>query len=175
MVAAPRYARACMMRGSNAPGLPRRASREQRGGDIGGVHQRVGFKEREAQKSQHSLRAVEKRESFFRFQRDWSDPGALHRVRAIQNFALVACAAFTDDHLREVREWREIAGCANGALRGNHRMNLRVEHLAQASRHARANAAEAFCQSVGAQQHHGASFSFAERARRLRTRASAPD
>ncbi len=65
------------------------------------------------------MRAVEEGKTFFGLQRDWSDAGALHRDRAIQNFTLVACAAFADDDLREVRERREIAGCADGALRGN--------------------------------------------------------
>ncbi len=41
-------------------------------------------------------------------------------------------------------------------------MNFRVEHLAQGVNDARADAAEAFCQSVGAKKHHGAGFRFAE-------------
>ena len=42
-------------------------------------------------------------------------------------------------------------------------MNFGVEHFAKGIDDVRANAAEAFSESVGAEQHHGASFAFAER------------
>ena len=59
--------------GAAAQGVERK-----RGGDVGGVDKRVGFEQREAEKREHALRAVEEREAFFGFERDGRDSGALH-------------------------------------------------------------------------------------------------
>src|SRR5262249_54384409 len=45
----------------------------ERSSDVGGVGEGVGFAEREAEESQHALRAVEEREAFLGFERDRSD------------------------------------------------------------------------------------------------------
>ena len=71
--------------------------------------------------------------------------------------------AFADDDLREMRERREVAGRADGALRWNHRDALRVEHRAERFDGTWAHAAKSFGERVGAQQHHRARFGFAER------------
>ena len=60
-------------------------------------------------------------------------------------------------------QWREVAGSSHGTLRGNHRVNSGVEHFAKSVDYVRANAAEAFGESVGAEEHHGAGFAFVER------------
>ena len=72
-------------------------------------------------------------------------------------------AAFADDDLREVRERREIAGRADGTLRGNYWMNFGVEHRAKRFDGCGADAAESFGERVGAEKHHRAGFGFAER------------
>ena len=132
-------------------------------GDVSGIHKSIGFQEREAQKREHSLRAIQQREAFFGFESYRRDSGALQRGGAIQNFSVVIGAAFANHHLGEVGQWREIAGSSHGTLRGNQRVNFGVEHFAKSVDYVRANAAEAFGESVGAEQHHGAGFAFAER------------
>ena len=109
------------------------------------------------------MRAVQQGEAFFCFESYRRDSGALQRGGAIQNFSVVIRAAFADDHLSEVGQWREIAGSSHGTLRGNQRVNFGVEHFAEGVDDVRANAAEAFGERVGAEEHHGAGFGFAER------------
>ena len=66
---------------------------ERKGGsDVGGVGERVGFEKRETEKSEHALRAVEKRETFFGFESDRRDAGALHGVGAGESFGVVDSA-----------------------------------------------------------------------------------
>ena len=43
------------------------------GGDVGGVNEGVGVVKGEAEKSEHALGAVEKRQTFFGFESDWGD------------------------------------------------------------------------------------------------------
>ncbi len=71
--------------------------------------------------------------------------------------------AFADDDVREMRERREIAGCADGTLRRNHWMNFGVQHRAEDFDGFGSDAAEAFGERVGAEEHHRARFGFAER------------
>ena len=90
-------------------------------------------------------------------------PARRMRVAAGQNFALIRRAPFADHHLRQMRERREIAGSSDRALRRNHRVHSGVEHRAERFDGLRADAAEAFGQRIGAQQHHRARFRFAQR------------
>ena len=85
-------------------------------------------------------------------------PGALHRCSTIEDLIFASGAALADDDLREMREGSEIARCADRTLRRNQRMNFGVEHFAERVDNLRADAAEAFGERVGAEQHHGASF-----------------
>ena len=52
------------------------------GGDVGGVDENVGVMQREAQKGEHALRAVQERKTFFGFQRDGLDSCAAQCVAA---------------------------------------------------------------------------------------------
>ena len=78
-----------MMRASNAPGLPRRASSESAAATSAVSDESVGFAQRETEKREHALRAVEQREAFFCFERDRRDSRAVHRFAAGQIFALI--------------------------------------------------------------------------------------
>ena len=109
------------------------------------------------------MRAVEERETFFCFERDGRDSCAPHGFAAVEDFAFVCGVAFADDDVREMRERREIAGSADGTLRGNHRMHFGVQHCAECLDDERPDAAQSFGESVGAQKHHRARFGFAER------------
>ncbi len=71
--------------------------------------------------------------------------------------------ALADDYLRQMRKRREVAGSADGTLRGNYRMDFCVEHRAKSFYRRRLDAAEAFRQSVGPEKHHRARFGFTER------------
>src|SRR5215470_2694563 len=55
-------------------------------------------------------------------------------------------------------EWRKIARCSDGTLRGNDGMNGGVEHGAESFDSAGADAAETFGERVGAKEHDRASF-----------------
>ena len=85
-------------------------------GHVRGVHKTVRFAQRQTQQRQHSLRAIQKRKSFFRFQRDRHNPRALHGFAAVQNFSMEGRAALANDHLRQMRQWREVAGSAHRTL-----------------------------------------------------------
>ena len=78
-----------MMRESNAPGLPRRASSERAAATSAVSASDVGFAQREAEKREHALRAVEEREAFLGFERDGLDFGALHGVGAARDFTFL--------------------------------------------------------------------------------------
>src|SRR5262245_28383456 len=134
----------------------------ERSGDVGGVGESVGFAKREAEQSEHALRAVEEREAFLGFERDRNDFCATKGLAARKYFAAEFGRAFADDDLRKMCERREVAGSADGALRRNDRMNGSVQHGAESLDSAGTNSAKAFGESIGAQQHHGARFGSAE-------------
>ncbi len=73
-------------------------------GYVRGVHQQVGIAESEAQQREHPLRAVEQRQSFLGFQRDWCDTGAAHGLRAVQRFTTIDGTAFANRNVREMRQ-----------------------------------------------------------------------
>ena len=140
------------------------------GGDVGGVGGDVGFAKRQAQEGEHALRAVEEGEAFFGFECDGLDVGLAHGVGAGDDFTATfsvtpadAGVAFADDDVGEMREWREVAGRADGTLRRNYRMNFGVQHRAKDFDGFGADAAESFGERVGAEKHHRAGFGFAER------------
>ena len=121
-----------MMRGSNAPGLPRRASSESAAAMSAASASASASQQRQAEQREHALRAVEEREAFLGFERDGRDSGALHGVARRREISpLKFGAAFADDDLREVRERREIAGSSDRTLRGNYWMDSGVEHCAE--------------------------------------------
>ena len=112
--------------GAAAQGIEREC-----GGHIGRVHENVGFPQREAQKRQHSLRAVQQRKSFFRLQLDRGDAGALHGFAARQGFVAKPRLPLANHHVRQMRQGCEVAGGADRALRRNYRVHFPVQHPAQ--------------------------------------------
>lgn len=88
----------------------------KRGGDVGGVGEDIGAIKRDAEKRKHALRAVEKRQSFFCFERNGRDAGLLQGVGAGKNLSPKFGLAFANDDLRQVREGREITRSSHGAL-----------------------------------------------------------
>ena len=120
------------MRESNAPGLPRRASSESAAATSAVSASVSASTQRQAEKRQHALRAVEEREAFFGFERDGRNVCALHGFAAGENFVPdMSARAFADHDLREVRERSEVAGCADRTLRGNYADEPGVQHFAE--------------------------------------------
>src|SRR5262249_27596575 len=62
-----------------------------------------------------------------------------------------------------MREWREVAGGADGTLGRNDWVNSGVEHVAKRLYHCGTHTAEAFCECIRAEQDHAARFAAAER------------
>src|SRR5882724_8063935 len=132
-------------------------------GNVGGVRERVSMTQRQAEQGQHALCAVQEGKALLGVKGDGRDLRALQRNVARQDFLLEFGLAFSDDHLREMSQRREIARSAHGTLRRNHRMNSGVEHCAKRFYRAWPDAAESFCQSICTKKHDGASFGFTER------------
>ena len=142
--------------GAAAQGVERKG-----GGDIRGIDENFRVMQREAQKGQHALRAIQERKAFFCFERNGLDSCAAQCIAAGDNFVFIGGAAFADDDRCKMRKRREIAGSADGTLRRNHGMDSGVQHRAERFDNQRAHAAQAFGESVRAQKHHGARFCFA--------------
>ncbi len=68
--------------------------------------------------------------------------------------------AFAEDDQGEVGERGEVSASADTAFGGDDGVNARVEHSDEKLDQFRADAAVAFGKDVGAQEEHGAGFSF---------------
>src|SRR5262252_7416205 len=78
-------------------GTAAKGVKRKRSGDVGCVGEDVGFKQREAEKSEHALRAVEEREAFFGIECDALDSGFAHRFAARELFVFEMGFAFADN------------------------------------------------------------------------------
>ena len=84
-------------------------------------------------------------------------------MRAGQALAAIDGLAFADDAEREVGERGEVAGGADGALRGDHGMHAAIQQQGEGLGEDGAHAAIAQGQGVGAQGHDDAGFGLGER------------
>ena len=110
----------------------------ERADHVGRIHQRLPLEHRQRAQRQHCLRAIDERDGFFGFQHHRLDLRALQSLGAGRRLAFKEDFAFTDKRQRQMGERRQIAACANAALRGNHRMHAAVEHLAESIHQQRA-------------------------------------
>src|SRR6185437_8746298 len=121
---------------------------------------------------QHGLCAVDERDGPFGLGYKRFDLSAPHGLGAVHARAFVRDLAFTDHGQSEMSQWGQIAACAYAALGRNYRMDFAADHLTKQVDDIRPYAGEAFGQRVGAQHHHRACLSLAERftyAGRMRT------
>src|SRR5437868_1343816 len=79
----------------------------------------------------HRLCPVEKRETFFHFQRDGLDVGELQGFTARHPLTFVKGFAFADDRERQMSERREVAARSDRTFFGNDRMNSALKHRNQ--------------------------------------------
>ncbi len=77
------------------------------------------------------MRAVDEREPFFRLERDRREPRRLAYGSAFDSLVADERLAFANQAERYVCERREIAGCADGAARGNDRQYVALEQRQQ--------------------------------------------
>ncbi len=128
----------------------------QRSRDIRGIHEHIGFTQRQAEQRQHSLRAIEQRQALFCFQRHRRYACTPQSFTSGNSRTLINRQSFADHYVREMRKRRQVAGSAHRALAGNYWVHVRVEHGTQRLDHHRPNPAQPFCQRVRTQQYHGA-------------------
>src|SRR5438270_321592 len=127
------------------------------------TRQILGAMKCETTDGSHSLRAVQKRETFFSFQLDRLNASAIERINARHPLALVERFALTDDGQRQMREWRKIAARADGAFLWNQRIHAALKHGNESLDNQRPRAAITQCQHVSAQEQHRARLHFRKR------------
>jgi len=140
----------------------KRVERE-RGGDVSRIGGNFGVAQGESEKSEHGLGAVEEREAFLGVQHERVDSRCAKGFGAGHAAAFENGFAFADGDEREMRERREIAGSADGALRRDDGKNITIEHGEERIGDDRSDAGKALGQGVGAKSEHGARGGRAER------------
>ncbi len=126
-----------------------------RADEVRDAAQLQGAGEREAADRHRHLDPVDEGEAFLRAQHDRPDPragqGAGRRLRASADVD----PALSHQREREVRQRREVARGAHGALAGDDRKDVRREHPQKCFDRGDADARVSPRQRVGPQDHHG--------------------
>src|SRR5262245_47669342 len=98
-------------------------------GDVGGLREPASTRDSEGTECRHELGAVDEREPFLRLQPDWLEADLRQRHGSGQAAAVDRRLALPDQRQREVREWREVAACADRAPARHVREDAAVEAL----------------------------------------------
>ena len=121
--------------------------------DVGNLCQVHGIVQGvQANCSQH-LGTVVQCQAFLGSQFNRSQASRRESVLRFDDFALVFHHAHADEAQCDAGQRCQVAGCANGTLFRNDRMNACVQHIDQGLQGFQADAGIASCQRVGSQQH----------------------
>ena len=121
-----------------------------RSGEIGGIQQMFQFDRARARRGEHLRRAVVQREAFLERQAQRRQARALQRFGTRDALALVERLAAAEQHDGQVRQRREIATGADGALLRHHRHHVAIEHRGQRLQRRHADARVAAHQRIDA-------------------------
>ena len=120
------------------------------------VHRPLRAAQQQRADAGHELGAVVQRQPLLGLQPQGLQPRPPQRLAPGQDLAAHLRLPFAHQHQRQVRQRRQVAGRAHGALLGDHGVDAVVQQVQQPLHDHRAHAGKALGQHVGAQQGHGA-------------------
>ena len=133
------------------PRVERRVAAEtrvdrERPGDERGRHRTLGRKQGGERERRRHLRAVEQRESLLRPEHDRRQSRRCERVAPWHRATIESCFTLADQHGGQMRERRQVAGCADRSLRGDARHDTGVRKCDERFDHAPAHAGMPACE-----------------------------
>jgi hypothetical protein len=129
-----------------------------RASNVGDLDETLCIVKRECCDGSHSLRAIQQRKTFFRFEPQRSQFGLPQCLAAAYALPMIKSFSFTNENQREMRKWGKIAARAHGTLFRDDWMNSSIEKARQHFDNRSANSAEAPGEDICAKQKHGPNF-----------------